>query len=225
MATIDDERGHVQGVAQQRGATFADFAAPLDRVAGVMEARIKARVGYVLLGSGEIADGVGFGVDRGDQRAVEAQGEQGRVELSRALVELFFDVGDLLSHRGQVIEDRAELRFGQVFGLAGADRLLGRGEELVDGLGSDPPPARAAEKRADLIGVLQQLCRGQPDLPSNKGDILLFLLLERPKGEKSGVWPERRQHRWTAFVTVCSIGAMEGRRSSITRRMTSPFSI
>ena len=79
----------------------------------------------------------------GDQRAAEAQREQRRIELPRALVELFFDVGDLLAQRFQVVEDGAELRFGKVFGLACADRLLGRFEQLVDGLGSDPPTAQA----------------------------------------------------------------------------------
>jgi hypothetical protein len=92
-------------------------------------------------------------VDRGDQRSGEAQGEQRRIELLDALVELLLDVGDLLAQRFQVAEDRAELRFSKVFCLACADRLLGRFEQLVDGLGSDPSTARAGGPDSSAIGV------------------------------------------------------------------------
>lgn len=83
---------------------------------------------------------------------------------SSALVELLLDVGDLLPHRFQIIEDGAELRFGDVFRLAGADRLLGRLEQLVDGLAGDTPTARAVEQFTDLIGMFHKFARGQSDL-------------------------------------------------------------
>ena len=42
MTTINNERGKIHGVAQQRGTAFADLAAPLDRVARVVQARVEA---------------------------------------------------------------------------------------------------------------------------------------------------------------------------------------
>jgi len=119
---------HAPDSAHQGRAPFADSAASVDRVARVVQARIEACVGHVLLGSGKIAEGVCFGMNRRDQRAGKAQGEQGGIELLDALGQLLFDVGDLLAHCGQVIEDRAELRFGEVFCLACADGLLGCGD-------------------------------------------------------------------------------------------------
>ena len=58
-----------------------------------------------------------------------------------------------------------------------------------------------------------------------KGDILHCLLLERTEADKIGIWRERHEHRSAEFATMCSIGAMDGRRCSIRRRITSPFSI
>ncbi len=64
MATTDNECGKIQGTAQQWGTAFANLAAPLDRVARIVPARVQARVGDVFVGRGKIADGIRFGVDR-----------------------------------------------------------------------------------------------------------------------------------------------------------------
>src|SRR5208283_4335043 len=88
MATTNNERGKIQGVTQQRGTALADLAAPLDRVARVVQTRVEAHVGDILFGGVKVVDGVRFGMDRRDQRAGEAEGIQGRVEFLGALVQL-----------------------------------------------------------------------------------------------------------------------------------------
>jgi trimeric autotransporter adhesin len=52
MTATDHEGAQVQGTSQERGTAFADLASPLDRVARIVPAGVKASVGDVLLGRG-----------------------------------------------------------------------------------------------------------------------------------------------------------------------------
>ena len=111
MAAIDNERGKVQGMTQQGGTAFADLAVPagscrLNRAGwgrGPYRRRTASGVAKSLMGS----DSAWIVATSGAVMPREYRGES---SFLCTFVQLLIDVGDLLPHGVQVVEDRAELR-------------------------------------------------------------------------------------------------------------------
>ena len=122
----------------------------MDRIPRLAETRIQARVGNVLVGGGKVADRVALGVDHVSQDKADAQGRQRRIQFLDAPLEFFLDGGNLPLESVEVVEDRAELVFRDMLGLAGADRGPGGLQEALDGFGIELAAADVGEDLADF---------------------------------------------------------------------------